>query len=176
MATDLYQHIENTLLIDTHEHLRKERDWVEDGPDILQDLFGNYVPADLIAAGATPEDLHKLNDASDPDLGARFDRIRSAFAAIRFTGYGEAVRILAHEIYGMADFSEDELYKAQEKLSAWRQPGGRHELLSQIGRLDHVQTDDFSWPCLPDESGVDFFPLRLVLGHLLQWPNRRRGH
>ena len=157
MATDLRQHIENTLLIDTHEHLRKERDWVENGPDILQDLFGNYVPADLIAAGATPEDLHKLNDASDPDLGARFDGIRSAFAAIRFTGYGEAVRILAHEIYGMADFSEDELCKAQEKLSAWRQPGGRHELLSQVGRLDHVQTDDFSWPCLPDESGVDFF-------------------
>ena len=75
MTTDLRQHIEDTLLIDTHEHLRKERDWVEDGPDILQDLFGNYVPADLIAAGATPEDLHKLNDASDPDLAARFDRI-----------------------------------------------------------------------------------------------------
>ena len=157
MTTDLRQHIEDTLLIDTHEHLRKERDWVEDGPDILQDLFGNYVPADLIAAGATPEDLHKLNDASDPDLAARFDHIRSAFAAIRFTGYGEAVRILAHEIYGMADFSGDELHKAQEKLTAWRQPGGRHELLSRIGRLDHVQTDDFSWPCLPDESGVDFF-------------------
>ena len=79
------------------------------------------------------------------------------FAAIRFTGYGEAVRILAHEVYGMADFSGDELDKAQEKLTAWRQPGGRHELLSQIGRLDHVQTDDFSWPCTPDESGVDFF-------------------
>ena len=91
MATDLCQHIADALLIDTHEHLRKERDWVENGPDILQDLFGNYVPADLIAAGATAEDLHKLNDASDPDLGARFDRIRSAFAAIRFTGYGEAV-------------------------------------------------------------------------------------
>ena len=157
MATDLRQHIEDTLLIDTHEHLRKERDWVENGPDILQDLFGNYVPADLIAAGATREDLHQLNDASDPDFGARFDCIRSAFAAIRFTGYGEAVRILAHEVYGMADFSGDELDKAQEKLSAWRQPGGRHELLSQIGRLDHVQTDDFSWPCSPDESGVDFF-------------------
>ena len=67
------------------------------------------------------------------------------------------MRILAHEIYGMADFSGDELHKAQEKLTAWRQPGGRHELLSQIGRLDHVQTDDFCWPCLPDESGVDFF-------------------
>ena len=117
MTTDLSQHIEDTLLIDTHEHLRKERDWVEDGPDILQDLFGNYVPADLIAAGATPEDLHKLNDASDLDLAARFDRIRSAFAAIRFTGYGEAVRILAHEVYGMADFKRRRTAQGARKAS-----------------------------------------------------------
>ena len=48
MGTDLALHIDNLQLIDTHEHLRKERDWVEEGPDILQDLFGNYVPADLI--------------------------------------------------------------------------------------------------------------------------------
>ncbi|MEE3258339.1 MAG: amidohydrolase family protein [Candidatus Latescibacterota bacterium] len=157
MATDLYQHIDNTLLIDTHEHLHKEREWVENGPDILQDLFGNYVPADLITAGATSADLDKLTDASDPDFGTRFERIRPAFEATRFTGYGEAVRILAHEVYGMADFSGAELQKAQQKLTAWRQPGGRHQLLSEVGKLDHVQTDDFCWPCLPDESGVDFF-------------------
>ncbi len=57
MLTDLAQHIANTRLVDTHEHLRKERDWVADGPDILQDLFGNYVPADLITAGATGDAL-----------------------------------------------------------------------------------------------------------------------
>ena len=44
MPTDLAHHIEATPLVDTHEHLRKEPDWLEDGPDILQDLFGNYVP------------------------------------------------------------------------------------------------------------------------------------
>ena len=157
MSTDLARHIQDTSLIDTHEHLRKERDWVEDGPDILQDLFGNYVPADLISAGASSDDLQKLHDATDPDLGARFERIRPAWEAIRFTGYGEAVRILAHEIYGMDKFSGDELQKAQQKLDAWRQPGGRYKLLSEVGKLDHVQTDDFCWPCLPDESGIDFF-------------------
>ena len=157
MDTDLSQHIENLQLIDTHEHLRKERDWVEEGPDILQDLFGNYVPADLITAGASRSDLDRLTDASDPDFAARFEGIRPAFETTRFTGYGEAVRILAHEVYGMTDFSGDELQKAQQKLSEWRQPGGRYTLLSEIGKLDHVQTDDFCWPCLPDASGVDFF-------------------
>lgn len=157
MHTDLFLHIENTLLIDTHEHLRKEREWVEEGPDLLQDLFGNYVPADLITAGANSEDLKKLTDASDPDLAGRFDRIRPAFEATRFTGYGEAVRILAHEVYGITEFNRDQLQKAQQKLDIWRQPGGRHKLLSEVGKLDHVQTDDACWPCLPDAADIDFF-------------------
>ena len=157
MATDLSQHIENIALVDTHEHLSKEREWVEDGPDILQDLFGNYVSADLVTARASSADLEKLFDASDSDYGARFETIRPAFEATRFTGYGEAVRILAHEVYGMAEFSGGELHAAQQKLSTWRQPGGRYTLMSEVGKIDHVQTDDFCWPCLPDESGVEFF-------------------
>ena len=157
MGTDLALHIDNLQLIDTHEHLRKERDWVEEGPDILQDLFGNYVPADLIAAGANHADLKRLTDAADPDYGARFESIRPAFEAARFTGYGEAVTILSREVYGMTDFSGDQLHMAQQKLTGWRQPGGRYKLLREVGKLDHVQTDDFCWPCVADDSGVDFF-------------------
>ena len=157
MVTDLALHIDNLQLIDTHEHLRKERDWVEEGPDILQDLFGNYVPADLIAAGANHADLKRLTDAADPDYGTRFESIRPAFEAARFTGYGEAVTILSREVYGMTDFSGDQLHMAQQKLTGWRQPGGRYKLLREVGKLDHVQTDDFCWPCVADDSGVDFF-------------------
>jgi len=157
MGTDLALHIDNLQLIDTHEHLRKERDWVEEGPDILQDLFGNYVPADLIAAGANHADLKHLTDAADPDYSARFESIRPAFEAARFTGYGEAVTILSREVYGMTDFSGDQLHMAQQKLTGWRQPGGRYKLLREVGKLDHVQTDDFCWPCVADDSGVDFF-------------------
>ena len=53
MPTQLYSHIQQTPLYDTHEHANKENKWLDEGPDILQDLFGNYVPADLITAGAT---------------------------------------------------------------------------------------------------------------------------
>ena len=47
-TTDLTHHIQSIRLVDTHEHMKREADWVENGPDILQDLFGNYVPADLV--------------------------------------------------------------------------------------------------------------------------------
>lgn len=157
MTTDLAQSIEETALIDTHEHLQKESNWTDQGPDILQDLFGNYIPADLISAGATPEAMQTLNDASDGDLSARFTGIKAAWEAVQHTGYGEAVSILANEIYGIDDFSRTSLERAQAQLLKWRQPGGRLHLLRDKARLDHVQTDDFCWPCLPDPSGPDFF-------------------
>ena len=30
-------------------------------------------------------------------------------------------------------------------------------MLHDMVNLDHIQTDDFCWPCPPDESGPDFF-------------------
>ena len=38
MSTDLARHIQETPLVDTHEHLKREPEWLQDGPDILQDL------------------------------------------------------------------------------------------------------------------------------------------
>ena len=81
MSTDLRQHIQQTPLCDTHEHLRKETEWVENGPaDVLQDLFTNYVPADLVSAGATQEAMTHLQDSSAGDLGAAVKE-RGEFAA-----------------------------------------------------------------------------------------------
>ena len=157
MATNLSEHIEQTALCDTHEHLRREPDWIDDGPDVLQDLFGNYVPADLITAGASQKALSRLTDASDPDLVGRFEGVRAAWEATQYTGYGEAVRRIVTDVYGFDEFTPDVLAPAQEKLTELRTPGGRYNLLREVANLDHVQTDDSSWSCAPDESGPDFF-------------------
>ena len=113
MATDLAHHIQGIPLVDTHEHLQKEGDWVENGPDILQDLFGNYVAADLHTAGASPEAMQRLMRINEPysyanpstgvtpelmnpsgdDIKSRFEDIREAWEASQFTGYGEGVRL-----------------------------------------------------------------------------------
>jgi len=157
MATDLTHHIQATPLVDTHEHLRKEPDWLENGPDILQDLFGNYVPADLQTAGASPEAMKRLMDASDADIAGRFGGIQEAWKATQFTGYGEAVGLIGKHVYGLDELTGEGLASAQAKIKELRRPGERYRLLHDVANLDHVQTDDFCWPCLPDSSGLDFF-------------------
>lgn len=156
MATDLTHHIHSVSLVDTHEHMRREADWVENGPDILQDLFGNYVPADLHTAGASPEAMRNLMDPLQ-DIAVRFEGIREAWEATQFTGYGEAVRTIAKHIYGLDELTGRGLVHAQDRAAALRAPGKRYHILHDFANLDHIQTDDFSWQCAPDTSGPDFF-------------------
>ena len=174
--TDLGVEISSLELVDTHEHLLPEDQWAGDNarliegmreagepgwgdanPDILQDLFMNYVPSDLEVAGASREAIAQLFDPAAGDIEFRFSGIRTAWEATQFTGYGEAVRLIAREVYGLDSLTVEGIEGAQGKLEQLRQPGERLRLLSAIAGLDHVQIDDFRWACKPDESGPDFF-------------------
>ena len=91
-ATDLATHIQSIPLLDTHEHLGKESDYVENGPDVLCDLFENYIIGDLVVAGADQAATQRLIDRTDSDIAGRFNAIQAAWEKCRHTGYGEAVR------------------------------------------------------------------------------------
>ena len=103
--TDLAQYIQQTPLIDTHEHLRKEHEYVENGPDVLADLFANYMSADLISAGATQAAVDALLDTKNPDIEARWNGVKNAWDVAQYTGYGEAVRLIARDVYGMDEIN-----------------------------------------------------------------------
>jgi len=49
------------------------------------------------------------------------------------------------------------LEAARHRTLELRRPGERLRLLRKSARLDHVQFDNFCWPCHPDPSGLDFF-------------------
>jgi hypothetical protein len=187
--TDLGLEISSLALVDTHEHLLPEDQWAADNaklieqakqagepgwgdvsPDILQDLFLNYVRSDLEVAGAGKEALRRLFDPAARDIESRFSGIREAWEATQFTGYGEAVRLIAREVYGLDSLTVEGLEGAQRTLEDLRQPGERHRLLSEVAGLDHVQIDDFQWACKPDESGPDFFL------YDLSWVGFAMGH
>ncbi len=157
MATDLSIHIQATHLSDTHEHLRKEAEYVDQGPDLLQSLFQNYVSADLVVAGASQQAVDALLDHGNLDVRARFAGVRGAWEAVRHTGYGEAVRLIAQLVYEIDELTPEALEGAQAKHAQLRQPGERLRLMREVAKLDHVQTDDFVRPCSPDPSGPDFF-------------------
>lgn len=157
MYRELKHVIDTTPMCDTHEHLWSEETWIRDGPDILQDLFDNYIKADLVVAGAAPEAVERALDGRDPDLAGRFRGIEKAWQTVRHTGYGEAVSALARLVYGIEEITMEALEAARHRTLELRRPGERLRLLKEVARLDHVQIDNFCWPCHPDPSVFDFF-------------------
>ena len=155
--TDLARHIDETRLIDTHEHLPWESVYLEHPPDLLRDLFDNYVTADLVVAGAPVAAVERLVDASDPDIRARFAAVHPAWERCRHTGYGVAVRFIAEYFYGIDDITPEALEAAAPRAALLHRPGERLRLLRDVAGLDHVQIDDFRWACPPDPAGPDFF-------------------
>ncbi|HLK58790.1 MAG TPA: amidohydrolase family protein [Chthonomonadaceae bacterium] len=154
--SDLAHFIGSAAFSDTHEHLQKEEALVQSPPDVLVDLFSNYVTADLVVAGATQDAVKQLTDPANPDVRARFAAIQPAWERCRQTGYGEAVRLIARQFYHLEEITPEAVERAQGHAAALRQPGMRLQALRDAG-IDHVQVDDFCWPCVPDASGPDFF-------------------
>ena len=157
MSSELAQVIQATPLCDTHEHLHSEAHFLNNSPDLLQALFDNYITADLIVAGAKPAAVTALLDKQNPDVKGRLAGIQDAWAAVQHTGYGEAVRLIAQEVYGIEALTAAAIEGAQDRHQALCQPGKRLELLREYANLDHVQVDDFTRACAPDPSGPDFF-------------------
>ncbi len=59
----------------------------------------------------------------------------------QFTGYGDAVRIAARDLYEIEEVSEATVRVGQTRLHAMQREGGSIALLRDRARLDHVQTD-----------------------------------
>jgi hypothetical protein len=157
MPTDLEHFIDNAAIFDTHEHMMKEDAYVGQTPDVLCELFNNYVAAELVVAGAAQDAVNALIDSASPDIEKRFAAVKDAWDATQFTGYGEAVRLIARRFFNLDVIDGKSLAAAQSKLPR-KWPGGeRLRILRDEGKYDHIQVDDFCWKCAPDTSGPDFF-------------------
>ena len=143
--TELEHFIQTTPLVDTHEHLNDEATFVETGPDILQSVFDHYTFADLLSAGATPAAIEALQDRDNPDVCARFEGVRQAWERSQFTGYGEGVRYVAKQLFGIDEITSESLEQAAPLALAMHKSGERLRLLKDVARLEHVQIDDFSF-------------------------------
>ncbi len=142
MPSEIADHIATISVIDTHTHMRGDHAWEgPNAPDILGDLFGGYCAADLIVAGASPDAVARLQDRNDEDLEGRFAGVADAWSRTQFTGYGEAVRIAARDLYGIEELNGATLRTGQERLKPLQRTGGAVAILRDRAKLDHVQTD-----------------------------------
>jgi len=155
--SELKELADTIKIVDTHEHMRSEEIWVNEGSvDVLANLFENYVAGDLVSAGFPEESLLDLWGNKIP-IKERWESIKTYWERSQYTGYGEAVKLNAKLIFGIDEINLEAMEKAQPILDALRKPGERLKLLKEKAGLDHIQVDNFIYACVPDKSGPEFF-------------------
>jgi predicted TIM-barrel fold metal-dependent hydrolase len=158
MSSEIADHIANISVIDTHTHMLGDYAWEgPNAPDILKDLFGGYCAADLQIAGASPEAITRLTDITNEDLEGRFAEIAPAWNLTQLTGYGEAVRIAARDLYEIDELSETTIRAGQKRLKKLQEKGGTISILRDRAKLDHVQVDQWLGVIDLPRSSAEFF-------------------
>ncbi|HEY64484.1 MAG TPA: amidohydrolase family protein [Caldilineae bacterium] len=123
--------VEQTPLIDTHEHLQEERERLALGDRLdFAYLFRAYLLADLISAGMADTDAENMpTDALDQD--EKWRRVARYWERVRYTGYGQAIALTIREVYGIADLNQHTYRDVTAAMRAHNKPGVHHWLLRE---------------------------------------------
>lgn len=145
----LHEYIGSLPVIDTHEHLENERnqpDW-----NVLSDYTRHYFSCDLISAGLAPERIAAL---ADPEFGVleKWNSVEKYWEACRYTGYGQALDIAVHKLYGVPEIIRETIETVEagyQKLRA--EPGYSRRILSERCGIERVMNN--IWHLEGDSDG-----------------------
>jgi len=129
LTGDLLDELRTIPVIDGHEHLPPEADYLKKPRDFYA-LFEHYCEADLVSAGATPADMTAFADRTLLPA-TRWQRFRPFYAAIRTGSYARAAQITIRDILGIPDLN-DSTYEAVSRAM---------KEIGKPGLYDHILRD-----------------------------------
>jgi len=129
LARELFEELEALPTVDAHEHLVAEAECLKKEADFYT-LFEHYCPGDLVAAGASEQEMAMFADrkVSQEDRWARF---RPYLSRIRTGSYARAAFIVIRDLLGLPDLDDDTYAEVGRRLRALRQPGVYQKVLRE---------------------------------------------
>jgi uncharacterized protein len=147
----IWEKVHQTPLIDTHEHLIEEKDRLVGAahPRVQSDdwslLLSHYLNSDLLVAGM-PQEAYDRFFSPEIDPIAKWRLLEPYWPAVKNTGYGQAVRIAAQQLYDVEDISGETVKKVQAGYEKTRRPGFYKHVLCDLGRIESCQVNCLSGP------------------------------
>ena len=150
----LLDYINTLKIIDTHEHLPREKDRPPKA-DVLDEWLTHYFSCDLISAGMSDADLANARD-SKQDLRRRWDLVEPYWRAAQSTGYGRALALAARDLYGIEAVNRDTILKLNDAFCAAREKGGHYEYVLRKKSGIALSIVDFGMPKLTEKDDPHF--------------------
>lgn len=147
LAGSIRELVDQTPLVDTHEHLLPEADRVanlerEDAspaPDFGM-LMCHYTDSDLQVAGMPGEDYKKLiSRGLSPK--EKWKLVAPWYERCRHTGYQRCVRESVRVLYGEEDIREDNCERISQRLREDIRPGFYRRILRDAANIEHAHVN-----------------------------------
>ena len=143
LQRDIVELVNQTPLVDTHEHLSEEKERLSQNNKPHADfgmLMSHYSDSDLQVAGLSMEDYQTL---IGPDLAPKdkWRLVAPYYARCRHTGYQLCIRETVRALYDEDDISEDNCERISAKLAQGVQPGFYRHILRDIANIEYCQVN-----------------------------------
>ncbi|HOZ49657.1 MAG TPA: amidohydrolase family protein [Candidatus Hydrogenedentes bacterium] len=139
--------VDETPLMDTHEHLLPEADRVANlgrenvtpAPDFGM-LMSHYTDSDLQVAGMSVEDYRRLigRGLAPKD---KWRLVAPYYERCRHTGYQLCVRESVRALYAEDDLREDNCEAISQRLCEEVKPGFYRRILREVANIEHAQVN-----------------------------------
>ena len=153
LARELYCEIAELTIIDAHEHLPAEADYLAFGYSGLN-MFGNYFRLDLFSAGLAADP--GFRDGGEQPVETWWPQIRTYWEHAKHTSYARALRITAREIFCIDEIGDDTIHELAAKVKADNTPGLYRRILQERCKIRTSITcvDQVSFPDDPGLCGL----------------------
>ena len=97
-------------------------------------LLSHYFDSDLLVAGI-PWDDHQKFYSSDLGPMEKWDLFEPYWPYLKYTAYGQNVRISLQELYGIDDLNRDTVGILQERYQYLIKPGFYRKVLQEVSNI-----------------------------------------
>jgi len=130
-ARDLYDGISQFTIIDAHEHLPSEAEYLSYGYCGPNMFAGGYVWHDLESAGMSSAFKETLRKGGDRPVETWWPQIRPYWQHVKHTSYARALRITVRDLFGIDEIDDSTIYALAEHVKADNTPGLYHRILQE---------------------------------------------
>ncbi len=123
LAKELAQEIAELPIIDAHEHLPTEDEYLAhrySGPNLFA---GGYIWHDLESAGMDPAFKATLREGGDRPVDSWWPRIAPYWRNVRYTSYARALRITVRDLWGIRKINNATIHDIADHVRTDNTPG-----------------------------------------------------
>jgi predicted TIM-barrel fold metal-dependent hydrolase len=162
----MYEEIAELPVIDAHEHLPSEGEYLSRrycGPNLFA---GGYIQHDLRSAGLSEDFVGTLRDPGYRPVEEWWPRIRPFWGHVRHTSFSRALRITVHDLFGIDRIDDDTIHTLAEAVQNDNTPGIYRRNLQERCNIQYslCVSHEPAFPKDPGLKGVAPLPVTRNIG------------